>query len=243
MLDPRDQVKYRMLDEREQDAELVKSKVIKESMYLLNGKFKDGQYVKEKTKGLCFVPPQFGTASHKNLIDKKDWETDLKNTSHGGTGTQFLRTKSAKYQQTILQLAKNTQESHDAAEYEEELDHGPVNEFELVKGKYEQNLHVMEKLYKEKMAMERRIRAMENGEPYSDNELDMNNDDDDDELPTMSQLDELVQDEEEVGDVDAQLYHQPKFLHHTYAGREQERRTPSPTKFNLGESLQHDYDK
>lgn len=243
MLDPRDQEKYRIIDEEEQQAELTKSRIIKEGMYLMSGKLKDGAYVKEKAKGLRFVPPQFGTANHKNQIDKKAWETDLKNTLQGGTGTQFLRTKSAKYQQTILQLAQNTQDYRDATHDDNEVEtrqRSPTSELELVKGKYEQNLHVVEKLYKEKLAMEKKIKALQNNEPYSDND-----EDDDDELPTMSEIEQFAFDDTDDADHDdTQLYHQPRFLHHTYGGREQERpRSTSPTKFNLGASLQEDYNK
>ena len=109
MLNSRDQEKFRLLNESQEFEELCKSREIKENMYMMTGKFKDGQYVKEdKAKeGLRFVPPQFGTTGRNAKSAKKAWESDMNaSLNQGYVGS--LKTKSAKFQNTILELAKNS---------------------------------------------------------------------------------------------------------------------------------------
>ena len=199
MLEHKDWEKFRTLTDSELRDELNKSREIKENMYTLNGKMKNGKYGQSSPSKIKLVAPQFGTQSRARKIEKRNWEQDLKTMgSNGGatdaTGTAAaastaLRT-SSEFQSTMSKLVQNSmanrgdyerkEEEQDDAEASQEAKRygkfrAPTGGLQVphsaedrvhaaistMKSKYEQNLHVVEKLFDEKKFMERKIQLLE----------------------------------------------------------------------------------
>jgi hypothetical protein len=130
MSDQRDWAKYRTLTDKEIRDELKKNREIKENMYTLTGKIKNGRYVNNATTGTKFVAPQFGTQTRAKKIEKRNWEADLntmRSSGEGkfgsGTGAGTLRS-TGEYHNTMSRLVENSVRNHPEEyaphEYEEE---------------------------------------------------------------------------------------------------------------------------
>ncbi len=202
MLDQRDWDKYRTMTDRELQSELEKSREIKENMNILTGKLKNGKYSGSLSKsGIKLVAPQFGTQSRTKKIERKNWEADLKTMQSGGDLGKSLRTD-ADFLGTMHALATNERLNHsDRYEVEDDREESPPPQrfrnadggfnvtqsaddriqaaIHTMKNKYEQNLHVVEKLFDEKKYMERKIELLEeklrsstSGQLYDDHEYD-----------------------------------------------------------------------
>lgn len=167
MLDSRDWNRYHVLSDHEMENEMRRSREVKENMYTLMGKLKNGQYTSRNSRGPKFVAPQLGTASRSKKIDKRAWEKDLTLAMSGEATTRGHSNSS--YNKTISSLVGNTQ----VEEEEEEVPDSPVFDyrsqqgdkvtqaFHVIKTKYEQNLHVVDKLYHEKMSLEDYAKSLE----------------------------------------------------------------------------------
>lgn len=167
LLDSRDWSRYQVLSDEEVKEEIRRSTQTKENMMTLTGKFKDGHY-KEKT-GIKFLPPQMGTASKSRKIEKKAWEKDMLAASTNQMGTKRMNDPDSEYAQTIRALQANTEVEDDGhiepQTFEFDPRDGPEDRvgraFNVIQKKYEQNLHVVERLYEEKMSLEEYARHLE----------------------------------------------------------------------------------
>eukprot|EP01033_Poteriospumella_lacustris_P000035 gene35-22_t len=167
LLDSRDWSRYQVLSDEEVKEEIRRSTQTKENMMTLTGKFKDGHY-KEKT-GIKFLPPQMGTASKSRKIEKRAWEKDMLAASTNQMGTKRMDDPDSEYAQTIRALQANTEVEDDGhiepQTFEFDPRDGPEDRvgraFNVIQKKYEQNLHVVERLYEEKMSLEDYARHLE----------------------------------------------------------------------------------
>jgi hypothetical protein len=169
MLDSRDWNRYHVLSEEEMQNEVRRSREVKENMYTMMGKLKNGQYTSRSKPGPKFMPPQLGTASRTKKIDQRAWEKDLTLAMSGEATTRGHSNSS--YNKTIASLIDNTRENEDDEEdtppspvYDYSQSVGPdkvTKAFHVIKTKYEQNLHVVDKLYHEKMSLEEYTNALE----------------------------------------------------------------------------------
>lgn len=180
MLERRDWEKYRTLTDNELRDELNKSREIKENMYTLNGKLKNNKYGHSGSK-LKLVAPQFGTQSRSRKIENRHWEEDLNTLKNSSENAGLLKTNSD-YHTTMATLVQN-QKLNDGTWKEsqasvrsstlqfqpqsgglnvtqnaEDRIHAAIN---IMKDKYEQNLHIVEQLFDEKKYMERKIQLLE----------------------------------------------------------------------------------
>mmetsp|Transcript_21479 Transcript_21479/g.35966 ORF Transcript_21479/g.35966 Transcript_21479/m.35966 type:complete len:919 (+) Transcript_21479:47-2803(+) len=110
MLDREDWNKYRTLSDAEMKEELNRSREIKENMYTLTGKFKDGKYKERKPagSGVKMVAPQFGTQSRSRKIERRNWEQDL-NTMANADGVPGGLRSSSDHHGTMATLVQNSQ--------------------------------------------------------------------------------------------------------------------------------------
>lgn len=180
MVEQREWGKYRTLTDSEIREELNKSREIKENMYTLNGKLKSNKYGQSSSK-IKLVAPQFGTQSRSRKIEKRNWEQDLNTLKNSGENASMLKTNSD-YHKTMATLVNNQQLNDgslketveplrrppaqfrpesgglNVTQSAEDRIHAAIN---IMKDKYEQNLHVVEQLFDEKKYMERKIQLLE----------------------------------------------------------------------------------
>ena len=182
MLDQRDWSKYRTLSDAELQEEMNKSREIKENMYTLNGKLKDGKYSSNSKSGIKLVAPQFGTQSRTRKVEKRRWDKEL-HTMTAGEHMAHSDLAESDHYETMATLVRNqgvdadrdwdrtdsTERAGPAAfkaasggldvsQSADDRIHAAIN---AMKSKYEQNLHVVEKLFDEKKYMERKIELLE----------------------------------------------------------------------------------
>lgn len=150
-------------------------------MYTLNGKLKSGKYGMSSGSKIKLVAPQFGTQSRSRKIEKRNWEQDLNTLKDGGGSASLLKTNSD-YHKTMATLVQNQQLKDGTLQETEPLPRRSAPQFRpedgglnvtqsaedrihaainVMKDKYEQNLHVVEKLFDEKKYMERKIQLLE----------------------------------------------------------------------------------
>lgn len=170
MLDSRDWGLFHVLSDEEMQEEIRRSVEIKENMMTLTGQFKDGHY-KEAPKSIKFVPPQMGTASKSRKIERRRWQKDMKAMKSGDlSGTsKAMQDVDSDYSKTMRALAANTEqedierdEGPRAFDFTENVPENRVTQaFNVIQKKYEQNLHVVERLYNEKLSLEEYARSLE----------------------------------------------------------------------------------
>jgi hypothetical protein len=177
MSDRKDWEKYRTLSDADIQEELNKSREIKENMYTMSGVLKNGKYGSKGSSRIKLVAPQLGTQSRARKIENKNWEADLKAMTSGGDSSN-MRT-SSEFHNTMRNLVDNSGPAvpepkvvsrpsppqfrrptggFDVSQSAEDRIAAAV---ETMKQKYEQNLHVVEKLFDEKQLMDRKIKLLE----------------------------------------------------------------------------------
>ena len=171
MVDSREWDRYQIMTDEAVANEARRSREVKENMLLLSGKLKHGEHHIRSPKrgiGTKFVPPQLGTTSRTRKIEQKAWHNELQTAMlHGKTNPPSGRTS---FNQTISSLVENAVYNHE----QEELPESPIFDyttniqqdkvskaFNVIKQKYEQNLHVVEKLYSEKTSLEDYTQTLE----------------------------------------------------------------------------------
>lgn len=173
MLDKKDWNKYHILSETEEAEEILKSQEIRENMLTMSGHVKNGHLSRTKSSGIKVIAPQIGTANSSRRKDTIKWERELNMAN--STGKTM---KGSSFQSTIAKLEANTeQEDEDEDEPAVDEESSPVYDytsiadsarnnkskqaFDIIQKKYEQNLHVVDKLYQEKMSLEEYTKSLE----------------------------------------------------------------------------------
>lgn len=174
--DDRDWGRYFVLSDDELREEIRQSIDVKENMLTLSGQFKDGRVVKKPPRdGLKFIAPQMGTASKFRRIERKNWAKDIDATRHHNTTKNLQNNADSEYAQTISALVANSQPGEGDEDEDEKYvaprnfdyssgrqDNSRVDKvFHVIQKKYEQNLHVVDRLYDEKLSLEEYARSLE----------------------------------------------------------------------------------
>lgn len=177
ILDHKEWGKYRTTTEQEESDELLKSKEIKENIYMLSGKTNNGRYSSSRgSGGVKVVAPQFGTQSRTRKLERREWDREMDClVTHG------VVVGKSRYHDTMTALVENQRRSTPrsvslsqptelptsfcpangglrASQDSEERIAAAVR---TMKDKYEQNLHVVEQLFDEKRVMERKLQLLE----------------------------------------------------------------------------------
>jgi hypothetical protein len=172
MADKKDWNKYYILSETEEAEEILKSQEIKENMLTMSGHVKNGHLSRSRSSGIKVVAPQVGTANYSRRKDTIKWERELDMAK--STGKTM---KGSSFQSTIAKLAANTEEEEEEPAVDEEPSPSPVYDytsiaeaaghnktkqaFDIIQKKYAQNLHVVDKLYQEKISLEEYTKSLE----------------------------------------------------------------------------------
>lgn len=166
LLEEREWNRYRIVSDQESREELLRSKEIKQNMMVLTGKIRDGRHV--SSSGIKYSAPQLGTSSRSKRIEHRTWNQEMTQAASGKIPLN------SSFGGTISQLAQNTKIEGDTeseeptspqynyTQYETNNPKKKVKQaFNVVKQKYEQNLHVIDKLYDDKISLEDYVQSLE----------------------------------------------------------------------------------
>lgn len=168
MADRRDWEKYRTLSGPELDAEMRRSQEVKQNLMTFSGQTTySGAHRKQLKDGFRMVAPQFGTNTRDRRIETRKWDKELSRASQG-MSTQGM---DSKFRSTLSQLQENTENlpTQDVVEeFEYVVDPKVMSGqdkvtqvFGVIKQKYEQNLHVIDQLYDERLSLEQYAKSLE----------------------------------------------------------------------------------
>lgn len=167
MLEPEDWSKYQVLSDAELKIEARRSQEVKQNLLTISGKTAYGGTHRHAMKAgfIKLVAPQVGTASASKRKEHKQWTKDLAKAT-AGFSTQNM---DEKHRATMTLLQQNTDIPQEEVkeEFEFVVDNAPQGDkvskvFRVIKQKYEQNLHVIDKLYDERLSLEQYARSLEN---------------------------------------------------------------------------------
>lgn len=179
LLDRSDWDKYRMLGDREQREEWTRSTEIKDSINTLSGHLKNGKYIKPTARDegrTKFVAPMLGVPSRSRKVETRRWEAGVRQL-RPSSPNNMPSNEVVVINHTLNRLAQNSSSSSTAADtvdhhvvqqgvgaqpqQKAEVDSSITRAAAVLKLKYEQNLVAVEKLFDEKVVMERKIRLLE----------------------------------------------------------------------------------
>ena len=179
LLDRSDWDKYRVLGDREQRKEWTRSTEIKDNINTLNGHLKNGKYIKPAARDegrTKFVAPMLGVPSRSTKVETRRWEAGVRKL-RPSSPNNIPSNEVVVINHTLNRLAQNSSSStaadtanHHVAQHgvggvqpqqKTEVDSSITRAAAVLKLKYEQNLVAVEKLFDEKVVMERKIRLLE----------------------------------------------------------------------------------
>lgn len=178
LLDRSDWDKYRVLGDREQKEEWTRSTEIKDSINTLSGHLKNGKYIKPAARDegrTKFVAPMLGVPSRSRKVETRRWEEGVRQ-QRPSSPSHLPTNEVVVINHTLHRLAQNNKSSiaadtadHHVAQQgvgvqpqqKTEVDSSITRAAAVLKLKYEQNLVAVEKLFDEKVVMERKIRLLE----------------------------------------------------------------------------------
>lgn len=178
LLDRSDWDKYRVLGDREQRDEWTRSTEIKDSINTLSGHLKNGKYTKpsarDEGKRTKFVAPMLGVSSRSKKIETRQWEAGVRQL-RSSSPNEIPSREAVVTNHTLKRLAQNSNSSSsivdtiDTASQQTLIPTRPQQKIEdsvtraatVLRHKYEQNLVAVEKLFDEKVVMERKIQLLE----------------------------------------------------------------------------------
>jgi len=180
LLDRSDWDKYRVLGDREQREEWTRSTEIKDNINTLSGHLKNGKYIKPAARDegrTKFVAPMLGVSSRSTKVETRRWEAGVRKL-RSSSPNNIPSNEVVVINHTLNRLAQNSSSSSTAADtvnhhvaqqgvggaqpqQKTEVDSSITRAAAVLKLKYEQNLVAVEKLFDEKVVMERKIRLLE----------------------------------------------------------------------------------
>eukprot|EP01031_Cornospumella_fuschlensis_P029760 gene29760-35935_t len=166
MLEPEDWSKYQILSDAELKLEARRSQEVKQNLLTISGKSAYGGTHRHAMKSgfIKLVAPQVGTSSASKRKEAKQWTKDLAKAT-AGFSTQNMDEKH-RATMTLLQQNSDLPQEEVKEDFEFVVDNAPQGDkvskvFRVIKQKYEQNLHVIDKLYDERMSLEQYARSLE----------------------------------------------------------------------------------
>ncbi|RYH16689.1 hypothetical protein EON65_29655 [archaeon] len=166
MLDPEDWSKYQILSDAELKTEAMRSQEVKQNLLTISGKTAYGGTHRHAMRSgfIKLVAPQVGTASASRRKENKQWTKDLVKAT-AGYSTQNMDEKH-RATMTLLQQNSELPQEEVKGDFEFVVDNALQGDkiskvFRVIKQKYEQNLHVIDKLYDERLSLEQYARSLE----------------------------------------------------------------------------------